>query len=232
MFRSLKIIINNLLDFIYPPVCFICDDHTDEINNFCSKCWKTIHDEIQILNQKNRNDFPQLKEEMFLDRVVTFWDYSNELEKLVCQLKYQRCIRLGILLGKIIGTEGQSIFDEIECDMIIPVPLHRTRYRERGYNQSEVLCRGLIQFVSVPFYNNLLIRHRNTITQTKLSAQQRQENVRNAFSVCRSEILHNKNVLLVDDIITTGATMNSCAKILKIAGVKDVTGLTLARPRL
>ena len=117
---------------------------------------------------------------------------------------------------------------QLTGDVIVPVPLHNSRYRERGYNQAALLAKGLSRLIGTPVNNKTLVRHRITKTQMTLNAAERKINVSNAFT-CQSTALRGKKVLLIDDVCTTGATLDACAQALKQAGVCAVYGLTLAR---
>ena len=114
-------------------------------------------------------------------------------------------------------------------EVLVPVPLHRKRLRERGYNQSELLSRELSKLISLPVVADFLVRERHTPPQTRAtSVSERQNNVFNAFN-CRDRSLQDKKVLLIDDVATSGATLDACATALKAAGASSVWGLTLAR---
>ena len=114
-------------------------------------------------------------------------------------------------------------------DLVIPVPLHRTRLRHRGFNQALVLAHGVSERFSVPLLYDNLARLRSTLPQVELSGTARAENVKGAFGLIRPSEVREKRVLLIDDVFTTGATMNECAKTLKEAGAAAVTVFTLAR---
>ena len=112
------------------------------------------------------------------------------------------------------------------CDMIIPVPLHPNRLRERGYNQSEILAERLSLILDVPMMTDVMFRIRDTRRQSSLKGLDRVENVRDAF-YAHPDCVRDKRIILVDDICTMGETLKACEKALKIAGVKDVYGVTL-----
>jgi ComF family protein len=114
-------------------------------------------------------------------------------------------------------------------DLAMPVPLHKKRLRSRGFNQALILAHGISERFSVPLLYDTLVRLRSTRPQVELSGHERVENVRGAFCLLRPSEVRDKRVLLVDDVFTTGATMNECAKVLKDAGARSVTVLTLAR---
>lgn len=112
-------------------------------------------------------------------------------------------------------------------DCIIPVPLHLSRKRERGYNQSKILAEEISKTVSVPVTKKVLIRKKKTKDQTHLSPEERERNVRGAFVVRANSVLQGKKVILVDDVMTTGATLKECARVIKEAGAREVVGVTL-----
>lgn len=112
--------------------------------------------------------------------------------------------------------------------MIIPVPLYKTRKRERGYNQSEVIGDAISKYINVPVKTEHLLRIRSTSTQTRMSREEREENVKQAFSCPLN--LANKKILLIDDVITTGSTTDACVKLLKQAGANEVDIFVIAHP--
>jgi ComF family protein len=116
-----------------------------------------------------------------------------------------------------------------ESELILPVPLHRRRERTRGFNQSRILAKSLSCKIERPCEGHVLVRTRNTASQTGLSHRQRRLNVAHAFVVRNSDRILGKNCLLVDDVFTTGATLNEVAKVLKQAGARKVLALTVAR---
>ncbi len=221
-----------LLDFIYPPTCIQCHRRLDHSGFLCDECEDAILRLMRPAFQKGRHDFHHLEGEILFDEAITFWDYTPDIEQLIFQVKYQRKKKLGLFLGQQLGKAFISAYGDWERSVIIPVPLHKVRHRERGYNQSEILCRGISECVKVPIYYDGLIRNRHTSTQTRLSAKERQENVKDAFEVNPSFGIQGKVIVLVDDVITTGATVNNCAACLKKAGARKVIGIALARPQL
>ena len=116
------------------------------------------------------------------------------------------------------------------ADVIVPVPLHTARLRERGYNQASLLAHEMACRVGLTLNEQTLVRRRATASQVKLDARQRKENVRDAFR-CSDDTLAGKQVLLIDDVCTTGATLAACAVALHEGGARSVQALTLARPR-
>lgn len=116
-------------------------------------------------------------------------------------------------------------------DLIVPVPLHRSRKAERGYNQAELLAKYLSSKLGIPLNSRNLIRTKATKIQNKLSRHEREQNLKDAFIIRQSNVFKDKRILLVDDIFTTGATVNECSRILMECGVKEVYVITIATGR-
>jgi ComF family protein len=151
---------------------------------------------------------------------------------LILQLKFQRRERLGKRLGALLKPLWESL--ELQNSLLVPVPLHPARQRERGYNQAELLAQGLArslrQTAREPRVEiRCLRRIRPTLPQTGLNLTARRENVRGVFAVARPEKVRDRSVVLIDDVMTTGATLAACAAVLKKAGARRVCALTLAR---
>lgn len=154
--------------------------------------------------------------------------FEGVASQLVHQFKYHAALWLRAEFIDWLQACHQVHYSDIDVDAICPVPLHAARLRERGYNQSAVLAAGLARRLRRPFWSNVLRRSRPTETQTHLTARQRLSNVADAFEV-RTARIAGKAILLVDDVMTTGATTSSCARALKKAGCRSVHVLTLAR---
>lgn len=154
--------------------------------------------------------------------------FDDHYQNLIHRFKYDKKTPLGKRLARRLGEAVAREREFAGCDLIVPVPLHRARCRERGFNQSEVLAEGISQKTNLPLEKGVLKRKKNTKDQTYLNAQQRAENVRDAFSITQPEIVENKKVILVDDVTTTGATLNECARMLQDSGAKSIFAATLA----
>jgi ComF family protein len=158
-----------------------------------------------------------------------FFEKDGTLQVLIHQLKYRRCTVLGIELGREIGRillarTGEGI------DGWIPVPLHISKLRERGFNQSLFIGRGVEAVTRIPRFDRVLARIRYTPSQTALSIPQRAKNVSGAFRVPpgAAHRVEGKTLLLVDDVVTTGATMQACGSVLRAAGARAVLGCAIA----
>jgi len=150
------------------------------------------------------------------------------MREAIHRLKYSNSQDLAAPLGEMMVSYWQDV--HLSADVIVPVPLHVRRLRERGYNQAALLARELGKGVGLPVLENALIRVRETSPQVDLNAEDRKENVRGAFH-CPDDRLAGNRVLLGDDVYTTGATLEACSLALKQRGVRTVWALTLARAR-
>jgi len=155
--------------------------------------------------------------------------YEGPIRDLIHSFKYSHHTHLRYPLA-LLTLEGlREFLTEQEPHTIVPVPLHRSRLRQRGFNQAVLLGRVLSHNLSVPMTPDLLVRTRRTEPQVELSAEKRRLNVKGAFSVKKPGLVVGKRVLLLDDVMTTGSTMDECAKELKKAGALSVIALTIAR---
>ena len=202
------------LDALYPKhvTCCVCgrDEILDE-HDVCEACGK------EILYA------PQMPELSGLDGVACGLLYAAQGAELVKRLKYRNEKYLGEILAGYIKIPGAW---RIDC--IVPVPLHRSRRRKRGYNQSEILAKHLGKSLGVPVEKQLLVRVKNTPPQAAITdAKKRAQNVKGAF--CAAPACLGKRVLLLDDVITTGSTMEECAKALRRAGARSVYACSVCR---
>jgi ComF family protein len=150
------------------------------------------------------------------------------MREAVHQFKYGRKVSLGKTLGRLMARGCRDFLEDCEADIIMPVPLHPKRLRWRGFNQAALLARQVSRAYAVPLDPFTLKRTRATQPQTQLTEPERRRNVRGAFAVRTASTLEGKKVLLVDDIYTSGATVNECSRTLKKAGAATVYVLTLA----
>lgn len=158
-----------------------------------------------------------------------FGAYEGALRRLIHLLKYDGMQPLAVPLAERLAP---LLAQAGPVDLLVPVPLHRSRRRARGFNQSELLAAEISRCFGTPMVAVLLRRTRPTETQTGLTHRQRRLNVRGAFAVVRAEAVAGKHIALIDDVVTTGATAGACARVLKRAGAERVVVLALARARL
>jgi ComF family protein len=217
--QGLKVI----LDWFYPPLCCICGKRAEAFPFLCESCFRSL---------PYFADTPEtlmLHEEHAADDIICMYTFDQRIQQLIHLLKYQDMPFVGKYLGKYIGIrlKERSI---AECNALLPVPLHAVRKRERGYNQSYYIAKGIADVWKVPVETALIKRQKNTRTQTRLNRRERRENMRNAFRIKRKIRSLPECICVVDDVFTTGATTMAVAERLKEAGARKVHILTLATP--
>lgn len=198
---------------------------------FCKKPKTFLCGDCAALLDLSRNHFPD-RTQKYLNDICAAGSYDNPyLKKLIAAFKYEPFLRsLAAPLAKLIADH--FALAQIQPDrnaIIVPVPLAQKRLRWRGYNQAASLARELGHLWRLPVNSNILVRSRETQNQASLQGSARRQNIKNAFTSPDPSAIKNKTVYLVDDVITTGATMDECAKVLKRRGAATVIGLAIAR---
>lgn len=165
--------------------------------------------------------------------VTAYWSpymffQDTGIRNIVHQFKYNKKFRVARAMGALTGSLMKDEAVSCNADCIVPVPLFRTKKVQRGYNQSEYIARGLSESLGVPVLQSALKRIRNTRTQTGLTLEKRKRNMDGAFKIKNASAISGKNIILVDDVVTTGATINECAKTLKAAGAGEVFVISFA----
>ncbi|MGH7774426.1 MAG: ComF family protein [Candidatus Binatia bacterium] len=156
-------------------------------------------------------------------------DKEHPLREVVRRFKYGRKVALGKPLGRLMARDCSDFFQGHPWDAVVPVPLHPRRLRWRGFNQAVILAREVSRLWHLPMDPFILLRSRETLPQTQLPEEERRKNVRRAFSLNPARSVEGKTLLLVDDVYTSGATVNECSRTLMRAGAKEIHVLTLAR---
>jgi ComF family protein len=223
-------LITPLLDFIYPPSCISCNRPlSNSGQKVCEVCWLAIPQVTKELPlyQDTRT---KLIADGYINDLVSCFVFEKErpFQDIAHALKYKEYRTIGTELGKRIGCLTQ--FWNVEIDVIVPVPLHAIKRRERGFNQADLIAYGVASVTGKPIIENAVRRIRHTQTQTKLSITERFKNMEDAFEVPPSSaiLLKGKKCLLVDDVITTGATAVSCAKTMSAAGTSSIISASAA----
>jgi ComF family protein len=153
---------------------------------------------------------------------------SGRVQHLLHELKYNDHPEIGIVLGRVYGDKLMTFGYAQDFEVIIPVPLHPSRLRKRGYNQSAKFAEGLSEKLAIPFSDQIMSRKLKTETQTRKSKLHRWENMDEVFKVDNPSEIEGKSILLVDDVITTGSTLEACALVLLKSGIKDVSVVCIA----
>jgi ComF family protein len=212
----LKNILSGTVHLFYPHICTGCgSDILEENTLLCLRC---IHD-LPHTNFAQYSNNPV--EKYFWGRLPISAGYSEFyfskeflIQHLIHQLKYKDDTNIGFYLGELMGKTllNSNRFNSI--DALIPLPLYADKEHKRGYNQAAVICNGMSSVMNIPVLNGHVIRQHATETQTRKHRTERWENVKGSFKVIKESTLKNKHLLLVDDVITTGATLEACGSIL------------------
>lgn len=209
--------LHELFQIIYPSLCCHCEEPLmGNESNLCTHC-------LSQISWCDDNASPNnITEQRFYGRIpfeaatsLMFFHKGNVTQDIIHQIKYHGNIPMAKQYGQLLTNKLQSSgrFDNI--DVIIPVPLHRRRKRQRGYNQSEIICKAISSTLQKPLMTNILYRKQYTNTQTNKSRLDRLDNMNGVFAIRHSEQLENKHILLIDDVITTGATIIGCYDALR-----------------
>ncbi len=219
---SIRPFIQTLLDVLYPPVCVLCQSIVDaEQRYLCSACWHSLPRAVPATVMGTEYH-------AFTCSVAAF-DYDHSVQKIVHFFKYRQLPLLAHEMGMQLAEtlKGSPIVNEI--DLVVPVPLHPLRQREREYNQAEIISSAIAGHLSLPHCKNALHRTQYTRPQASMDREHRFDNVKHAFRSDSSCDVRARSVAVVDDVLTTGNTLNACARILLQAGAKNVFALSVAR---
>ncbi|MBP2634070.1 MAG: phosphoribosyltransferase [Firmicutes bacterium] len=214
----LKQIYQAILDTVFPPKCPICHTYVEGRGQWCSICLGKV-----VTKHYAPLDSEHVK---FLDQCIVLCHYRQGLKQLIHAIKYYKKLHYIAPLIWLLNREV-SLATLPMISIVVPVPLHADRLKERGFNQSEKIFHPWANQQGLE-WQNILIRTKATVKQHNLTIAERKQNIKDAFTIIEQMKLKGKTVLLVDDIFTTGATMNECAKMLKQAGAVKVIGLTIA----
>lgn len=208
--------LRDFISLIYPHLCASCSKplYNNE-NHICTYC----RYQLPKTNFHLEKDNPVSR--IFWGRVniraatsCYYFNKGGKIQRLIHQLKYMGGKEIGITIGRFLGADLKEtpLFKDIDC--IVPVPLHRSKRRKRGYNQSDYFAKGLSESMEATHINDNLYRASSGVSQTRKAHYERWGNVKSAFKVKRPDQLNGKHILLVDDVVTTGATLESCAQAL------------------
>ena len=233
--------INFLIDLLYPRRCPVCDDIVIPRGNLacssckgqlkyiteprCKRCSKPVQlEEIEFCYDCHMKPFHYIQG-------MVLWEYDDIMKKSISNLNLKKKREYAdFYIEEIIKNYGSWIL-EIGPDVLVPIPLHRSKHNKRGYNQAEILSHGISKHLKVPTLPHLLLRNKKTLPQKQLNDKERLKNLQKAFSFSSNEkSKFNKpieKVMLVDDIYTTGSTIEACTNILLANGIKEVYFISL-----
>ncbi|MFN2439492.1 MAG: ComF family protein [Chitinophagaceae bacterium] len=214
--QTVEQIKESLLHLIFPHVCEGCgSDIIDSNQMLCLRC-------LSSLPQTNFHLYGNNPiEKLFWGRLpVTYataqYYFTKEsmMQHLIQQFKYRANMELGLYLGKLIGNSLIQSNRFLLIDALVPLPLHEAKERKRGFNQATILCNGIAEVMGKPILKDVVIRNTQTESQTKKNRVERWQNMDNRFELTNETQLANKHILLIDDVVTTGATLEACGKEL------------------
>lgn len=208
--------VRDFINLLFPYVCSACKRELFEgEKSICTSC---LYD-LPFTDFHLYADHAAAR--LFWGRVqcngvmaMLYFRKGNSVQQIIHSLKYKGQTELGFVLGKMLGERLKLAAGYQEADLIIPVPLHPKKQRSRGYNQSQCIAEGISAVLHIPVNTTQLLRNRYTVTQTRRTRFSRFENMKSVFIVAEPEVLAGKHILLVDDVITTGSTLESCSEVL------------------
>ena len=222
---ALKRYTEDLINLLFPELCNGCGKllyHGEK--DICTKCLFDLPYTDFHLYQDN----PVAKQlwgriSVNAAMAMLYFKKGTKVQNLMHGLKYDGKTEVGITLGKLLAKKLNESEFYADIDLIIPVPLHQKKMRTRGYNQSEYIATGLAEELNISVSTKYLLRDKSTESQTKKARYTRYENMQDVFSVIKAEELVEKHILLVDDVVTTGATLEACGNILLNNGIKKLS---------
>lgn len=231
-----------LLEALLPSRCLSCGKQVSEQGLVCAECWSDLTFITKPHCPSCSLPYPfEIEKNMLcvycasktyaFDRALSVLHYNDMSRKIVLKFKQSDKTFMAPYLANLMYQTGHSLIKE--ADLLVPIPLHRSKLFSRKFNQAALLSYALSALSGTPTAPDLLLRHKKTQSQGEKSRKDRFANVKNAFSLNEAQFtksdLKGKNILLIDDVFTTGATLSSCAHVLKKAGAKSVKALTLCR---
>lgn len=230
----LKSYLSAFISILFPQNCLACEGVIEQGEaDICSIC------RINLPRTEFHLDFQNTVAQKFWGKTkieyamaYLFFKKEGYVQKLLHQLKYNNQPQIGEILGNWYAQELLENDFYKKFDVIIPVPMHPKKQKKRGYNQSACFGKGLAEVWQIPHAENGIKKIKNTVSQTKKSREERYNNMKDGFEIPVVEVIQDKNILLIDDVITTGATLEACANLLLEKGAKTVSIATIATTQI
>ena len=214
------IILNRALDLIFPPICGFCGKVYNKY--ICDDCIRIVN-VIALNKQDNYNN-------KFFKKHLYIFKYEDIIREKIIKFKFENETYLHRTFAEAILNNEENIKFIEQYDYLIPVPIHKKRKKQRGYNQSELIARVICNEIkNIKLQTNIIVKDKNIVPQSTLNQKERERNIKNVCKIVNKKNVKNKKILLLDDIYTTGSTANECSKILIEAGCKEVGILTIAK---
>jgi ComF family protein len=223
-------LLKGLLDLLYPRLCGSCETTLKPTEGqLCISCMVKLpktNSHLQNIDLLNNKFWGKLN----VKNTYSFLKFSKKglVQELLHNLKYRNKPELAYFMGLWYATDLKEIGLDSSIDLIVGVPLHQSRFKERGYNQADEFAKGLSEGLGLIFLPDILKRNTSTQTQTKKSRFKRFLNTQFVFELADPEVVNGKRIALVDDVLTTGSTLSSCGEVLLQNGCKELTIITIA----
>ena len=232
-----KFPVPKILNLIYPPTCGICGKLNK--NFLCKKCEKILESEavfgvdkyenIKIKKGRKANIENDFNDKKYFDEHLYIFLYQGIIRRIILKYKFQEEAYLYKTFVNFL-LKNEKFFKKIEkYDTIVPVPISKKRLKSRGYNQSELIAKEISYNSNLTLETECLYKVRNIVEQSKLNKEERLKNIQGVYELVSKEKLYKKKILLIDDIFTTGSTVNECAKVLRNAFPRKIGVFTLAK---
>lgn len=234
--------IQKISNYIFPPRCLTCSEYLSGDGAICGDCWNNLRFikspfckicsyEFELKHISSGNICPQcIKQKPFFDYSRALLKFDEKSRKLIHDFKYYDKSILAEFLARIMHAQYRDYISDI--DLIIPVPMHKLRRLWRLYNHTEILSHAINNIIHKEVRSDILRKVKYTKSQTNLRKKEREKNLKNSMVIENKSAIYGKRILLIDDVATTNATINLCARLLKKAGAKSVIALCIARRML
>lgn len=219
--KALIFLWNEIERLIFPHCCLICGKLVSAI--WCRECKRKLQEKA-IFKIENKE-----KKEYYFEKHLYIFLYKDEIRKLLLDYKFNDKSYLYQIFSEIIIKNKKICGILKKYGIIMPVPIHHKRKKQRGYNQSALIARSIAKQIEELEYQDILEKIKDTVPQSSLKKEQRRKNAQNVYQIKKKAKIKQKNIILLDDIYTTGSTVNAIAKVLKENGVKEILVLTIAK---
>jgi ComF family protein len=215
-----------ILNLVFPPKCIFCK----KILNIGAKLYICEDCCTKIPYMKNGN-IKLIKASNYYDDIICVCEYSGIIKEALIRYKFFNKPSYYRTFAQLLYNKINEMTEWEKVDIIISVPLYRKKERQRGYNQSHLISKHLGKLLGIKVDGSLIIRTKNTDSQSLLNRVERLQNVKDAFQVTDAKAVYGKSILILDDIFTTGTTLNECCKVLKNSGARKITAAVIATGR-
>lgn len=208
------------LDFVFPPICGFCGKRNGKY--ICEDCNRII----RVIAQNHIDTYKN----KYFNKHLYIFKYEEIIREKIIKYKFENESFLYRTFLEAVLENKENIKFIQNYELLIPVPIHKKRKKQRGYNQSELIARAIsYKLKKIKLDTHILIKNKNIKPQSNLNRREREVNIKGVYSLVESDKIKNKKILILDDIFTTGSTVNECSKVLKCAGAKEIGIITLAK---